>query len=168
MKSKSGKNPLLDTSDGLYGRLEETDALDGKVCQVTRCAEAMDDNVQSPLITRKSKEYKKSKKNKERRNNRNVTRGNSSSLSRKPSNSASSDSDQMGNHDRQDHLFSLHSAVPDEDAVLIEATVYDEKEVNKMKQLKGSKMKQYRKTIDRAFRHGWETFLANVHSVTFT
>ncbi|XP_074518395.1 uncharacterized protein LOC141784454 [Halichoeres trimaculatus] len=37
-----------------------------------------------------------------------------------------------------------------------------------MKMLKRNSMKTYRKALDRAFRRGWEAFIANLYSVTLT
>ncbi|XP_072542923.1 uncharacterized protein [Salminus brasiliensis] len=37
-----------------------------------------------------------------------------------------------------------------------------------MKVVKSSTLKNYRKAFDRALRRGWETFVANLHSVTLT
>ncbi|KAM3920734.1 uncharacterized protein RB166_015151 [Leptodactylus fuscus] len=33
---------------------------------------------------------------------------------------------------------------------------------------KSKKMKQYKKTIDRAFRRGWDTFISNIYTISLT
>ncbi|KAI1898701.1 hypothetical protein AGOR_G00075080 [Albula goreensis] len=68
----------------------------------------------------------------------------------------------------------IHFAIKEEadDQVLISEKAEQETEgergVEEMKLAKSSKLKNYRKALDRALRRGWETFITNLYSVTLT
>ncbi|XP_028658306.1 uncharacterized protein sb:cb1058 [Erpetoichthys calabaricus] len=58
--------------------------------------------------------------------------------------------------------------VEDDNLILIDKRKHRKAEEKDTRVAKRSTMKQYRQAIDRAFRRGWETFIANLYSVTIT
>ncbi|XP_061141996.1 uncharacterized protein sb:cb1058 [Syngnathus typhle] len=70
---------------------------------------------------------------------------------------------------RGDRLTPVPSQEDADDRVLIRDKTWMKREQEVvMKVVKRNSMKAYRKAVDRAFRRGWEAFVANIYSVTLT
>ncbi|KAJ1106388.1 hypothetical protein NDU88_003789 [Pleurodeles waltl] len=174
---------LLDALAGYYDRLEEVDYPDaypdghptGGKTGASFSRHQANTNGKSPLITEEPKEVRS--KRKRRARSLRVTKTESrvflaeSSLYDDLDAEASSqeESPTAGGEP------ALGEAAPvtcylgmDDGQQLIESSQEPKEEDSEREKQKSNKMKQYKKTIDRAFRRGWETFLANLYTVSLS
>ncbi|XP_029468198.1 uncharacterized protein LOC115096979 [Rhinatrema bivittatum] len=175
------KSPaLLDTSTGFYDRLEEIDYpkeclgwdplpssgdRDAVSTSFNFYGELGDLNGKSPLITEGPKGYRKKQR---RSRSLRVPKTSSPPFSLIESDGTLSPREALKAETKLGQQIAAHPtpfSSSDEDQLLIEGALLESVQ-NETERQNNKKRKQYRKTIDRAFRRGWENFVASLYTVS--
>lgn len=178
--SRTPRSPaFLDASAGFYDRLEEADYPDGHPTGSRTGASfsrhQADTNGKSPLITEEPKEVRN--KRKRRTRSLRVTKTESRVFLAESSIYDDLDAEASSQEESPKAVEepALGEASPvtcylgtDDGQQLIEGSEETKEENTEREKQKSNKMKQYKKTIDRAFRRGWGTFLANLYTVSLS
>ncbi|XP_064407915.1 uncharacterized protein SB:CB1058 [Latimeria chalumnae] len=178
---------FLDTSNGFYNRLEEIDYPmeifgSGEKSEEPEdnsrdsfwsqsAGEAFDDKGRSPLIADADSKEGSEKKNKRKKSIRRSLRYSKKkpavpSASVGPAAGEASDAADSVAHGEETQV--VHFSILDDSQVLIDREQEKKEEGRGPRYQKPTKMKQYRESIDRAFRRGWEAFISNLYSVTLS
>lgn len=189
-RSYSLRNPrtvrspaFLDASAGFYDRLEEVDYPDaypdghptGGRAGTSFSKHQADTNGKSPLITEEPKEVRS--KRKRRARSLRVTKTESRVFLAESSVYDDLDAEASSHEDSPNSVEepALEEAPQvtcylgtDDGQQLIEFSQETKEDKTEREKQKSNKMKQYKKTIDRAFRRGWETFIANLYTVSLS
>ncbi|XP_078516958.1 uncharacterized protein LOC144781817 [Lissotriton helveticus] len=171
---------FLDASAGFYDRLEEADYPDAypeshPTAGASFSRRQADTNGKSPLITEEPKEVRSRRKRRAR--SLRVTKTESRVFLAESSiyddlDAEASDQEESPKAGGEPALGEASPVTcylgTDDGQQLIEGSPETKEESTEREKQKSNKMKQYKKTIDRAFRRGWGTFLANLYTVSLS